>query len=129
MNKFVIIPKHPSNEFFMQFTNCLSYNTLQECAEKMAWALDHTPATLSEEERHKFTWEAATERLMDSSQVTVKQARERSENGMDKTDARIAYWLSESGEKGNMIRNLFHKNGISGGSSGNHSPSFMSDGF
>jgi hypothetical protein len=115
MNKFVIIPKHPSNEFFVQFTNCLSYDTLEECADKMAWALENTPAPLSEEERRKFTWEAATERLMESSIVTVKQARERAENGTDKTDARIAYWLSESGEKSNMIRNLFHKNGGSGG--------------
>ena len=29
---------------------------------------------------------------------------------MDKTDARIADWLSESVEKANMIRNLFNKN-------------------
>ncbi|KAL9184808.1 hypothetical protein ACHAXT_002585 [Thalassiosira profunda] len=111
MNKFAIIPRHPSNEFFLQFANCLAYDTLEECAEKMAWALDNAPASLSEEERRKFTWEAATERLVDSSVVTVTQARERAENGMDKTDARIAYWLSESGEKGHMIRNLFHKDG------------------
>ena len=110
MNKFVIIPKHPSNDFFMQFTNCLSYDTLDECAEKMAWALENIPTTMPDEERRKFTWQAATERLVESSIVTVKQARERAENGMDKTDARIAYWLSESGEKSSMLRNLFNKN-------------------
>ena len=114
MNKFAIIPEHPSNEFFMQFTNCLSYKTLEECADKLSWALANTPTTLSEEERRKFTWEAATERLMESSIVTVKAARERAENGMDKTDARIAFWLSESGEKSGFIRNLFHKNGDGG---------------
>lgn len=118
MNKFVLIPKHPSNEFFEQFTNCLSYDTLEECAAKMVWALENVPAPLSEEERRKFTWEAANERLMTSSLVTVKQARERAENGMDKTDARIAYWLSESGEKSSMIRNLFHRDGVGGA----HSP-------
>ena len=110
MNKFVIIPKHPSNDFFMQFTNCLSYDTLDECAENMAWALENIHTTLSDKERRKFTWQAATERLIQSSIVTVKQARERAENGMDKTDARIAYWLSESGEKSSMLRNLFNKN-------------------
>jgi hypothetical protein len=116
MNRYVIIPNHPSNEFFMQFTNCLSYDTLDECANKMAWALHNTPTLLTENEKRQFTWEAATERLMESSLVTVKEARERAENGMDKTDSRIAFWLSESGEKSNMIRNLFNKNG------GDHSP-------
>ena len=119
MGKFAIIPRHPSNEFFVQFTNCLPYDTLEECADRVAWALSNAPTPLDEEERRKFTWEAATERLIESSIVTVGQARERSENGMDKTDARIAYWLSESGEKSNMIRNLFQKNS----SGDDHSPS------
>ena len=57
---------------------------------------------------------------MESLNVTMKQAREWAENVMDKTDARIAYWLSESGEKSNMIRNLFHKN--IGGGGGDDSP-------
>lgn len=111
MGKFAIIPNHPSNEFFMQFTNCLSYDTLEECAEKAKWAIENTPMTLSEEERRKFTWEAANERLFSSSIVTIEQAREWAESGMDKTDARIAYWLSESGEKGNIIRSLFKRRG------------------
>ena len=91
MNKFAIIPRHPSNDFFLQFTNCLAYDTLEECASHMAWALERAPAPLSEAERRKFTLEAATERLLESCVVTVRQARERAENGMDKTDARIAY--------------------------------------
>lgn len=109
MGKFVILPKHPSNEFFLQFTNCLAYETLEECAEKIKWATERNPTPLSEEERHKFTWEAATERLIASSCVTLREARDRAENGMDKTDARIAFWLSESGEKGNMLRSLFSR--------------------
>ena len=113
MGKFVILPKHPSNDFFLQFANCLAYETLEECAEKIKWAMDRNPIPLSEEERHKFTWEAATERLISSSLVTFREARERSEKGMDKTDARIAYWLSESGEKGNMLRSLFSRKGES----------------
>ena len=107
MGKFVILPKHPSNEFFLQFTNCLAYETLEECADKLKWAMERNPAPLSEQERHKFTWEAATERLISSWWVRVREARERAENGMDKTDARIAFWLSQSGEKGNMVRSLF----------------------
>jgi hypothetical protein len=113
MGKFVILPKHPSNDFFLQFTNCLAYETLEECADKLKWALERNPAPLSESERHKFTWEAATERLISSSWVTLREARERAEKGMDKTDARIAFWLSESGEKGNMVRSLFNRKGDS----------------
>ena len=113
MGKFVIIPKHPSNEFFLQFTNCLAYETLEQCADKLKWALDNDPTPLSDEERHKFTWEAATDRLIHSSWVSVREARERAEKGMDKTDARIAFWLSESGEKGNMLRSLFSKKDVS----------------
>ena len=71
----------------------------------MMWALENEPTPLSPEERRIFTWEAATERLMESSLVSIKEARERASNGMDKTDARIAYWLSESGK----IRGLFQK--------------------
>jgi hypothetical protein len=124
MGKFVILPKHPSNDFFYQFTNCLAYETLEECAEKLKWALDNLPTPLSEEERHKFTWEAATDRLIASSLVTVREARERAEKGMDKTDARIAFWLSESGEKGNMLRSLFNRKGES---SSHPSPNWNDD--
>jgi len=108
MGKFVILPKHPSNEFFLQFTNCLAYDTLEECAEKLKFALENDPTPLSPEERRIFTWEAATERLMESSLVSIKEAHDRAANGMDKTDARIAFWLAESGKIG-KIRGLFHK--------------------
>ncbi|KAL7465716.1 hypothetical protein ACHAXS_006036 [Conticribra weissflogii] len=111
MGKFAIIPNHPSNDFFLQFSNCLAYDTLSECADKMKWALENLPAPLSDDERRMFTWEAANERLISSSIVSIKEAREWSENGMDKTDARIAYWLSESGEKGHMIKSLFQRKG------------------
>lgn len=111
MNKFVILPRHPSNAFFEDFANCLTYDTLEECAERMEWALANDPAPLSEEERRRFTWEAATERLVDSSAVTVGQARDRSENGMDRTDERIAFWLAESGEKSSLIKGFLNREG------------------
>ena len=114
MNKFVILPRHPSNSFFEGFANCLTYDTLEECAERMEWALANDPAPLSEDERRRFTWEAATERLVESSAVTVGQARERSENGMDRTDERIAFWLAESGEKSSLIKGFLNREGKDG---------------
>eukprot|EP00986_Skeletonema_menzelii_P015624 scaffold12258_cov158-Skeletonema_menzelii.AAC.4 len=105
MGKFVILPNHPSNDFFLQFTNCLAYDTLDECAEKLQFALENDPSPLSPEERRIFTWEAATERLIDSSLVSIKEARERATNGMDKTDARIAFFLAEGGKIGKIFHN------------------------
>merc|ERR1740124_1100361 len=60
MGKFVIIPVHPSNTFFMQFPNCLAYRNEFEFASNLHWALSHDPVPLSLDERQMFTWEAAT---------------------------------------------------------------------
>jgi len=109
MGKFVIIPKHPSNDFFLQFPNCLAYTSLNECVEKVRWALENEPTPLSEEHAYIFTWEAATDRLIQSSIVTDKDAMKRSEAGRDKADSRMAWLHSEGGKKGRLIRTLFSK--------------------
>jgi hypothetical protein len=107
MGKFVIIPRHISNEFFFQFSNCLPYKTLKECVEKIQWALENEPAPLSEEEVHIFTWDAATDRMIDASVVTVREARERSKRGFDKGDSRMAWIHSQGGKNGSFIKNTF----------------------
>lgn len=66
MGKFVILPKHPSNDFFLQFPNCLAYDKLDDCVEKLQYALSHSPVPLSEEDAFKLSWEGATERLYDA---------------------------------------------------------------
>lgn len=58
----------------------------------------HPRASLSEDERQKFTWEAATERPVESLVVVARQATERAEVGMDKVDAMIN--LLAHGERG-----------------------------
>eukprot|EP00978_Attheya_sp_CCMP212_P028935 scaffold101133_cov51-Attheya_sp.AAC.5 len=116
MNKFAIIPKHASNTFFLQFPNCLAYETYEECVEKIQWAIEHEPEPLSPELAHIFTWEAATERLIESSIVTKKEARQRKLDGMDRNDARIAWFHTESTKKGRYIKHLF---GGGGGHPGN----------
>lgn len=39
MGKFVIVPVHPSNTFFMKFPNCLAYRNKLEFAANLRWAM------------------------------------------------------------------------------------------
>lgn len=106
MNKFVIIPKHPSNNFFLQFPNCLVYSTISECLEKIIWALSNDPIPLSEEHSFIFTWEAANERMIQSSAITRREILSRRQAGNDKQDARMAWLHSESGTKLKALQSL-----------------------
>ena len=108
MGKFVIIPVHPSNTFFMKFPNCLSYRNKMEFVASLRWALHHEPEPLSEELLYEFTWEAATERLIESAAITKFEARSRSKLGTSKVDERIAWFHNELGKgvKGDVIRKV-----------------------
>lgn len=105
MGKFAIIPKHPSNTFFLQFPNCLAYESLSECVEKLEWALANSPVPLTEEYRHRFTWEGATERLFEASVITVGESMKQRED--DQATSRIAWLHVESAKKANLIGKMF----------------------
>ena len=108
MGKFAIIPVHPSNTFFLQFPNCLAYRNKFEFVANLRWALKHDPEPLTEEQARQFTWEAATDRLLDAAAITWRQALERERLGMQKLDERIAWFHNEigKGSTGDWLRRV-----------------------
>lgn len=69
MGKFVICAEHPSNEFFMSFPNCLTYKSSEEFVARVKEAMDREPQPLTPEQRYNLSWEAATERFMEYSDL------------------------------------------------------------
>ena len=74
MGKFVLVPSHPSNDFFAQFPNCLTYTNKEEFVGNLYYALTHSPEPLTKEDSHALSWEAATERLEAAATIPVKEA-------------------------------------------------------
>jgi len=116
MGKFAIIPVHPSNEFFMKFPNCLSYRNPYEFVANLRWALTHDPVPHTPELAREFTWQAATDRFLEASRITHKEAREREILGRSKIDERIAWFHNEIGKgvKGDIIRKALGAGPVSG---------------
>jgi digalactosyldiacylglycerol synthase len=108
MNKFVIIPVHPSNTFFLQFDNCLAYRNKFEFVANLHWALSREPYPLSPEQRRLLTWEDATERLVKAVAITRREAKERHKLGTSKLDDRIAWFHNQLGDgyKGDFVRKV-----------------------
>lgn len=69
MGKFVVCAEHPSNEFFRSFPNCLTYKTTEEFVEKVREAISNDPKSLTSEQRYSLSWEAATQRFMEYSEL------------------------------------------------------------
>jgi digalactosyldiacylglycerol synthase len=69
MGKFVVCADHPSNEFFRSFPNCLTYKTSEDFVAKVKEALANEPHPLTPEQRYNLSWEAATQRFINYSEL------------------------------------------------------------
>lgn len=69
MGKFVVCADHPSNEFFRSFPNCLTYNSSEDFVAKVKEALENEPQPLTPEQIYHLSWEAATQRFMECSEL------------------------------------------------------------
>jgi digalactosyldiacylglycerol synthase len=75
MGKFVVIEKHPSNEFFYQFPNTITYETPDEFRAALDKALSSTPAPMTEAQSRALSWPGATERFLDLIKESSKLAK------------------------------------------------------
>jgi hypothetical protein len=77
MGKKVLIPDHPSNTFFRQFSNCIMYTDPKELVPLLREALSTEPQPLSPIEQYRLSWDAASERLLDAAALPLGTPRTR----------------------------------------------------
>ena len=100
MGKWVVIRKHPSNEFFYDFPTCLPFETKAEFATHYAFALRHEPPPLSDRMRRRLSWAAATDRFCDAAAMPETPLRRHQ---------RLAEYLHchmGKGRRGDWIRSI-----------------------
>lgn len=72
MGKWVLAARHPCNDFISAFRNCLIYESAEEFSAALARSAAEEPAPLSADDRYQLSWEAATERCVQTLSVLFK---------------------------------------------------------
>mmetsp|Transcript_14992 Transcript_14992/g.22887 ORF Transcript_14992/g.22887 Transcript_14992/m.22887 type:complete len:549 (-) Transcript_14992:81-1727(-) len=105
MGKFCILPRHASNTFFEQFSNCLLYRNAREFCQLLDYALTHEPV-IDEQCAELLTWTAATDRCLDAAAVSQKESARLERLGRHKSQQQWAQLHNSlnKGEKGKMFR-------------------------
>jgi hypothetical protein len=85
----------------------LAYEDLDDCVQKLQYALAHKPEKLSTKHSHMLSWEGATDRLFMASGISKREAEERHASGKDLEYQRCAKFHVESAQKSHFVTNLF----------------------
>jgi hypothetical protein len=112
MGKFVILPRHPSNDFFLKFPNCLAYADLDECVAKLQFALQNEPEPLDDATARMLSWEGATDRLYKASVVTEEEEKVREASGMKNERLKATQFHLDSCRRSHFVSNIFSGNPI-----------------
>lgn len=64
MGKWLLVPRHPCNEFLSTFPNCIVYDDAEGFSAGVERALTEDPAPLGVDDVQRLTWESATDRLL-----------------------------------------------------------------
>lgn len=71
MGKTVVLRDHPSNDFFRTFANAIFFRDEIDFSDALSLASSREPRPLSDDERRRLTWEAATQRFYDAVRVPL----------------------------------------------------------
>ena len=82
----------------------MSYDSWDECLERLQFALKSEPTPLSEVHRHALSWDGATERLVKVATITKREFEARKSKGLDKADSKAAQFHVDAGTKSNWLR-------------------------
>lgn len=99
-----------SNTFFYKFPNCLPYNNLKECVNKLLFALENDPKPLDAETKRILSWEGATERLYRAAAISPSEQDARDASDLEEERAKAVQFHLSSCRRSHFVADLFKGN-------------------